>query len=513
MSANTMKPEQADVLAFLGSAAAYAGRVSPKRIDTHAAIVFLAGPDAYKVKRAVNLPFLDYSTLEKRKKACEAEVAVNIGNAPDLYLGTVPITLTASGLALGGSGEPIEWAVHLKRFDESQTLDHVAARGELGPELVRTLANAVARAHRLAKARTDANATRSLGGVVEETCAALDEARGDLPAVASDLANALRAEWGRVREQCASRETQGQVRECHGDLHLRNIVLIGGKPVLFDAIEFDPALSTIDVLYDLAFLLMDLEVRGLKRQANQMLNRYLWLDPKVETQLGGLSLMPIFLSLRAAIRAKVEILRFHAAHESDAIRSAICYLEAGIEFLNPSPPLLIAIGGLSGTGKSTLAARIATMIGRRPGAVHLRSDIERKRLGGVGERDRLPEDAYAPSATRQVYGGLAGLSQAALRAGQAVIVDATYVEAEERNRLETLARRAGVPFRGVWLKAPMSVRVDRVADRLGDASDATASTARGQTDRDPESEAWAVVDASGSLDETERLVRSALGLT
>src|SRR5262249_21090636 len=188
-----------------------------------------------------------------------------------------------------------------------------------------------------------------------------------------------------------ARDKLDQVRLFHGDLHLPNIVLIDGEPILFDAIEFDESIATCDVLYDLAFLLMDLWTRGLKQEANLLFNRYLWTCDEVGNQLKGLLLLPLFLSLRAAIRAKVAILQ--PGEGGSHAREARCFFEAACAFLRPARRDLVAVGGLSGTGKSSLATAIAPSIGSAPGAVHLRSDIERKRLFGVEEFDSLPREA------------------------------------------------------------------------------------------------------------------------
>jgi len=492
--------DQDETLRFLGEARTHGLAESPKRIDTHAAIVFLAGRDAYKVKRAVKLPFLDYSTLERRRAACEAEIRVNRRNAPELYLGTVPIVRGPGGLAIGGDGEPVEWAVHLRRFDETRTLDHVAERGELSHEILRSLAAAVVSAHAGARVRKDIAATRAFGEVIEGSCAELDEA-GDVfdRAEVARFAAGLRSSFAGLEPLLRRREAEGFVRACHGDLHLRNIVLIENEPVLFDAIEFDEAISVIDILYDLAFLIMDLWVRGLRGAANELLNRYLWRAPDLEISLAGLAAVPLFLALRAAVRAKVEAIRFSETGATEAREAARTYLAAGNSFLAPAPAQLLGVGGLSGTGKTTLAALLAAALGRPPGAVHLRSDIERKRLLGADELARLPESAYARDVTDRVYDALRRQAGIALRAGQAVIVDAVHGDRPEREALADVAERAGVPFLGVWLRAPADTRVSRVAARSRDASDATPDVALRQADDVEAAGAWDVMDASGPV--------------
>jgi len=492
-----------EVFALLGDPATY-GLLSPvTRIDTHAAAVFLAGPDAYKVKRAVKFAFMDLSTLEKRRLACEAEVAVNRRYAPRLYLGTVPVTREAGRLRLGGDRTPVEWTVHLVRFDEQQTLDRVAERGGLGTDLVRRLAEIVVATYAGAERRPGGAALEALAGVVEETAAALVAAADVFQkAAAEDFSAALHAAFRTQRPLLAARGAAGWTRRCHGDLHLRNIVLIDDVPTLFDALEFDESLGTTDVLYDFAFLLMDLWERGLRGEANLLLNRYLWQSPDLAADLDGLAALPLFLALRAAVRAKVEALRYrHVEHRDDVKRDALRYLDAARSFLVPSPARLVALGGLSGTGKSTLATRLAAAIGRAPGAVHLRSDIERKRLTGVAETGRLPLEAYRQEVTDTVFAALREQAERALHAGQSVIVDAVHRRPEERAALADVARRAGVPFTGLWLDAPASLMTDRVTRRQGDASDANAAIVSAQL-REPLGDIeWQRLNASRGVEE------------
>ena len=272
------------------------------------------------------------------------------------------------------------------------------------------------------------------------------------------------------------------MRRCHGDLHLRNIALIDGEPMLFDAIEFDPDIATGDILYDLAFALMDMWERGLRPAANLLLASYLSLGE--EAQFLGLAALPIFMSLRAAIRAKVEAANIahvsgdEQAREREAARRYFLFAEA---FLRPAPARLVAVGGLSGTGKSTLAAALAPEIGRAPGAIVLRSDVERKRLFAVEETTRLPDDAYGDAANRETYARLTRKAGLALRAGHSVVIDAVHAQARERRAAARLAADLGVAFAGLWLEAPLALRLERVGARARDASDADARVVAAQT--------------------------------
>jgi aminoglycoside phosphotransferase family enzyme/predicted kinase len=510
-----MKPsvaqDQREVFAFLQDPTTYGRREPVIRIDTHGAAVFLAGPDVYKVKRAVHFPFMDFSTLEKRHAACQSEIAVNRGNAPDLYLDVVPITRDGTHLRLGGDVPAIEWAVHLRRFDENATLDRLAAKGPLGAELIDKLAQAVVAAHRLAPRRDGRLATGHLRRQLKETMDELAEMADLFPLERTvRLGLALVAAFDRVEPLLLRRGEQAQVRRCHGDLHLGNLVLINGEPILFDAIEFDEAIATCDVLYDLGFLVMDLCERGLRADANRLLNRYLSVCEDQSLQTEGLAALPLFLSLRAAIRAKVIAAQLSLNPTKGALRAeALSYFEAAVQLLEPCPPQLIAIGGLSGTGKSTLAAAIAPALGRAPGAVHLRSDVERKRLFAMAETARLPEESYQTNVSATVYGTLNDLAEKALGAGQAVIVDATHQLFAEREAVAAVAARAGVPFLGLWLEAQIDLLMQRVTDRRGDASDATAAIVAAQAKQPIGLLAWRRLDASESLD---ALTAAALGL-
>jgi hypothetical protein len=501
--------DQRDVFAFLADPATHGLRDPVIRVDTHGAAVFLAGKDVYKIKKAVRFPFMDYSTLDKRQWACERELAVNKANAPDLYLGAVPISQDGSILKFGGGGTIVEWAVHMRRFDENRTLDRLAGRNELDLEIIAKLAVVVAASHRRALVAMGKNAGKALQGQIEETLVSLEAVPEIFAAQAvADLRQAIEYAFARQEALLSERESQGQqVRRCHGDLHLRNIVLIEDQPVLFDAIEFDEAIATCDVLYDLAFLLMDLWTRGLHRQANLLFNRYLWACDDVATQLKGLSLLPLFLSLRAAIRAKVAILQPGGTGEH--AREARRYLQAACDLLAPRRLDLVAVGGLSGTGKSSLAAALASAIGRAPGAVHLRSDIERKRLLHAHEFDRLPEEAYRPETTARTYQRLRDLAAAALDAGQSVIIDAVHLRPEERASVAQVASRSKAHFAGLWLEAPIDRLMERVAQRKRDASDATVDIVLAQTKQPTGAMDWLRVEASAPI---ETIARDALAV-
>jgi len=480
------------------------------RIDTHAAAVFLVGDRALKIKRAVRFPFLDYSTLAKRKAACEAELAVNRPYAPAIYKRALPITRGADGsLAIDGQGEPVEWAVEMTRFDENETLDHLAEAGRIDEALADALGRAVAKAHALVPVVQGFGFADQLAEIVTQNDVELLEEPGPFaPDAVRALTDATRAALERVRVLLTERERDGCVRRCHGDLHLGNIVLIDGEPTLFDAIEFDERIATGDVFYDLAFLLMDLIERGLTHAADIVLNRYL-METKRASDLDALAALPLFMSVRAAIRAKVTAARCkHAQDRAAAERSARDYFALAQRLLAPVQPQLIAVGGLSGTGKSLLARALAADIPPGPGAVVLRSDVERKALFGVAETEKLPQQAYTRDATQKVYAALEQKAARVIAAGHSAIVDAVFADPKER---AAIARAAGgVPFHGLFLIADLATRVVRVGRRVADASDADAAVARSQEHYDLGHLDWRQVDASGTPKETLRRAREAL---
>lgn len=495
---------QQDVFAFVGDPATFGG-LPVKRIDTHVASVFLAGDRALKIKREVRFPFLDFSTLAKRQAACEAEIEANRPFAPALYHGVVPITCEADGrLAIGGKGEPVEWAVDMVRFDETQTLDQIADRSGIDVGLADQLARTIAAAHARAPVVEDAPWIEALAAYIgqNETAFAASEALYR-PAEREALTRASFAALRKVRPLLITRGRAGLVRRGHGDLHLGNIALIDGRPVPFDAVEFDPLIAAGDVLYDLAFLLMDLDERDLTLAANVVLNRYLAETRRLE-DYDGLAALPLFISVRAAIRAKVIAARpIPPDGDGRAIADAARkYFALACSAIEPPPPLVIAIGGLSGTGKSILARMLAPHIGPLPGAVILRSDTKRKAIFGVAETATLPIEAYTTEVTDYIYTSLFWEVQRPIEAGHSAVVDAVFARAEQRWALSEAARACRVQFVGLFLTAGLETRVDRVQERMHDASDADERIARRQENYDLGVMDWTLIDASGKPEET-----------
>ncbi|MGA7809830.1 AAA family ATPase [Bradyrhizobium sp.] len=459
----------------------------------------------------MRFPFLDYSTLAKRKTACDDEIRVNRQFAPQVYRRVVPITRDSDGhLGIDGAGTPIEFAVEMARFDERQTIDHLAEAGPLDAGLVDGIADAIANSHKVAPRADAVRWIRSIAGIIADNTAASLAAGRFAADEIDDLHKASLAAFSRIRGCLEQRGRQGQVRRCHGDLHLANIVLIDQKPVLFDAIEFDETIASIDVLYDLAFALMDLLRYRRRAEANRLFNRYLSITPP--ENLDALSALPLFLSMRSAIRAHVLLVRLDRATSDQAgiIETAGAYFGLARASIHPPAPMLIAVGGLSGTGKSVLARALAPLVAPLPGAVVLRSDVLRKQLFAVGETERLPANAYDAEVGAQIYDTMARRASQVLAQGHSVIVDAVFAREAERAAIRDAARRADTGFVGLFLVADLATRQSRVERRKADASDATPEIAELQETYDAGTIDWEVVSAAGTpeavLQECEKLI-------
>ncbi len=499
-SSSTDNPAQERVFAFLTDPVAHPGVT---RIDTHAASVFLEGNRALKIKRAVRFPFLDYSTLEKRKAACEEEIRINRPFAPQVYHRVVAITEGADGaLTIGGGEKPVEYAVEMSRFDENRTFDHVAKAGPIDSSLAVAMADAISASHAVAQRVDWLPWIEALPSLIDGNIEGLRDG-GYLAAAEIDgLAAASYRTFVRIRPLLQERGRQGFVRRCHGDLHLANIVLIDQRPVLFDAIEFDPKIASVDILYDLAFTLMDLLRYGQQAAANILFNRYL-ATTQVEN-LDALGALPLFMSIRAAIRAQVLLAKLARPHanQTTILDDVRCYFRLSRDLINPPAPRLIAIGGLSGTGKSVLARMLAPLVAPPPGAVVLRSDIARKQLFQAKDTDRLPPSAYQPEVTERVYATLMQRARRVLAQHHSAVVDAVFAQESERTALAALARDCGVPLTGIFLVADLATRQARIGRRQDDASDATQEVAALQERYNIGAVGWAAIDASGTPEQT-----------
>ena len=504
---NSDRTDQTEVVEFLSNPQTYGIHSPVEMITTHSAYVFLAGDLAFKIKRAVKYNYLDFSTLEQRRKVIKHELALNAPTAPAIYDRVVAITREGPGrLALDGEGKPVEYALQMHRFARDDELTCIADAGNLTNDLAKRLGHVIADLHAAAERRPP-DGEVLIGEIIDE----LRESFADMEptlrheGLAEYLGRTDRT-FGEVGSLLSQRSGEGRVRRCHGDLHLKNLVMIEGQPVPFDALEFDERLGTCDIFYDFGFLVMDLLHRGLTAQANVMLNSYLWKS----RDFTGLATLPLFLSIRAAIRSMVAVQTISGTVDGKIARDARNYLEQAIDYLTPVPPRLVAVGGLSGSGKTTIAARIAPSLGPAPGAVHLRSDLERKAIFGVGPLYRLPAEAYQPEASRDVYARLLDEAEQILLARHSVIIDATFLDTADRETVGKLAARVRVPFDGIWLSSDPATLERRISTRTADASDADVDVLHAQLKRWTKPATWTEIDASGGPEQVLELVEATL---
>ncbi len=461
-------------------------------VETHAAWVVLAGDCAFKLKKPVQTSYLDFREAQVRRRMLAREAALAADMSPWLGASLHAITLEPAGAAFDGSGPILDWVLKMRRFPAAALLSSPHA-APLDAELALRLAEAVWRVHARAPVIEGAD-----GGETVARILALNQAEqrrlgtARLSAEAVDqLAAESAAALDRARPVLQSRSSAGWVRRCHGDLHLGNIFVIEGEPQLFDALEFDESLAEIDVLYDAAFLTMDLEARGHAALSRVFLERYLDLHQAAAGALAldGLQAFPLFCSMRAAIRAEAA-----AARGEDL--AAQSYLDLAARYLRPRRPGLFAIGGFSGAGKSSLARRYAEWLAPSPGALVIRSDRVRKRLAGVSPCSRLPQASYDSQSAGRAYAACLDDATRAIAGGYSVILDAAFLRSEERAAAEETAKRLGAPFVGLWLDAPLEVRLKRIEGRRSDVSDADCAVARAQAQIDPGLIAWARIDAA-----------------
>ena len=511
--------DQSEATAFLSSASAFCDTTrTVERRQTHISEIFIGAEKVFKLKRAVKFPYLDFSTLELRKKYCEAEVTQNRRTAPKLYLGVAALMRSPDGgLELSdpgedASGEVLDWVVVMHRFDENNLLNRLAQEGKLDRRLMEKLADNIASFHAHADARTDGGGRAGIALTIEGNAKAFAENAGGI--LDADKIRALTdhalAQLDQFADLLEDRRQVGCVRCCHGDMHLRNIVVVDGEPVLFDAVEFNDAFIVIDVLYDLAFLLMDLEHIGEHGLANVTFNRYL----DITGASTGLSIMALFLSSRAAIRSHVAAAAAKSASDPSAVgkleAESAQYLDMALAYLDPPAPRLIAVGGLSGSGKSRLARDLASKVGARPGARVLRSDVIRKRIAGLHPLDRLDESGYTHEMTERTYQAIYDETRAVLSTGHSVIADCVFAKPEQRAAIELAARDAGVAFDGLWLEAVPDLMEARVSKRIDNASDADARIVRQQLDYDLGEIKWSRVDSTGTREQTDENALKAL---
>lgn len=512
----TSETDTQETIGFLSRSEAYGldAEKTVEHIETHANHIFLAGDFAWKMKKPIRFSFLDFSTSQKRREACESELALNRRTAPELYLGLAAVTRSEGGFGLvpvePGAEAPqgaLDWLVKMKRFDNDGLLARQEDEGRLKTSLVEDLAARVASFHARAEVTRDFGGATAFAEIVADNAHDMLEKAGST--FSSEEAERTKAQCDELIERhrglMDNRRDAGWVRRCHGDLHLGNVVEIDGKPVIFDCIEFNENIARIDVLYDLAFLLMDLSFRegATSFLANRALNAYFdhIAEADIDDMIGGLPLLPLFVAVRAVVRAKVTAMQVEQGGDARLREKARAFFDFAMTSFETGEPRLVAIGGLSGTGKSTVAKELTPRFGRPVGALHLRTDIIRKRLFNVGPLDRLPEEAYAPEVGARVYDEMFRLAGHALEAGVSVVTDAVFAQQEERDRAAELAARMGIPFTGMWLTADPAALEERVlarSQKANDPSDADVEVLRRQLAYDIGELNWHELDASGT---------------
>jgi len=449
--------------------------------ETHISAVFVGRNDVYKLKKAVRLSFLDFSDIATRGAMTRREFDLNYLAAPAIYRGVLAIVRDQHGrLHLAPEQTPgaLDYVVHMAPIPPDDFLDRIVARGALTPPLLDALGDCVATLHAQLKPLTKCNSIARMRHIIDGNAAAAHAAKLE-PATINHWHEAILHELDRITPALQVRETSGFVRRLHGDLHLGNICLWQGKPAAFDMLEFDEDLAIADVGYDLAFLLMDLSFHAGRAAANRVMNRYIARTGDV----GLLTALPCFISVRAIVRAHVQASRGQLAE-------AARYVQAATESLRPAPAVMVAVGGLQGTGKTTLARALAPDLGRLPGACLQRSDETRKRLFNARPEQKLGTEAYGPGANARVNAAVIADAGTALQAGQAVVVDSTFLHEPMRNAVEAAARARGIRFVGLWLEADLDVLLHRVAVRTGDASDAGPDIVRQAASVDPGHITW-----------------------
>ncbi|AFL73799.1 hypothetical protein Thivi_1828 [Thiocystis violascens DSM 198] len=455
---------------------AYPHPADPVRhIETHISHVMLAGDFAYKLKKPLDLGFLDFSTLERRRHFCEEELRLNWRLAEDLYLEVVAVTGTPTAPRIGGAGPVLEYAVKMRRFPQAALLDRQPLTDELMIRLAEEIADFHARIP-VADHRLDFGSPAAILAPMLENLAQV-RARDVTPENLTRLARLetwIRARFQELAPTLEQRRRRGHVRECHGDMHRGNIALVEGRIRIFDAIEFNPNLRWIDTASEVAFLIMDLEQAGEAGLARLFLNRYL----ERSGDYGTLDVLDFYKVYRAMVRAKVAAIRLgqgdlDATDESAERHLGARYLALAESYTQPRAPHLLIVCGVSGSGKSCLAMRLREALP----LIHLRSDVERKRLFGLSETARtqsgVDSGIYFPSATNWTYERLHRLADAILANGYDVLVDATFIARERRERFMYLARKHRAAFAILALDAPIEVLRQRLMRRLELGNDAS----------------------------------------
>lgn len=496
-------------------------------VQTHISWVVLTGDWAYKLKKPVNFGFVDFTTLELRRVACLDELRLNLRTAPELYDSVVPLTHHQSGPKFGGEGAILEYAVRIRQFDMNDTFDRLQDRKALSEETIERLARRIAELHQIAAIAPAQSSFGQPETILKQSQDCIEQiSRVDLPPNLRNQLDHLRSwipeEWIRRKELFLKRKANGDVRECHGDLHLGNVVLYAGRPTLFDCLEFNPQLRWIDIISDIAFLVMDLHDRGAPPLAWRALNE--WLQQTGDYD--GLPLLNYYVAYRSLVRATVAALRSQQpeltpADSQQQQQHLQNYVTLAFASTQPSKPAMVLMHGLSGSGKSFVARHLAASIG----AVQIRSDVERKRLFGVWpareSSDPSAADLYSSQATEQTYQRLDALARGIVSAGYVVIVDAAFLSRSQRKQFVSIARDLNLPWAIIDCQAPESVLRERLSTRHlsgSDPSDADSKVldlqlALGEPINEVDTEHLITIntnfkDLSPAIDSLNRLLRS-----
>jgi aminoglycoside phosphotransferase family enzyme/predicted kinase len=480
MPTRSVRETEPPLFAALLDPACYPHPVAGVRVlETHISWVLLTGEYAYKIKKPVDLGFLDFSSLELRRRYCEEELRLNRRLAPELYLDVVEIRGAPGAPRIGGDGPLLEYAVRMREFPQAALASRALADGAFGAAEVDALAALIARFHEGAPRAPE---SERFGSPDRVQAAAQQNFEQMLPLVKSapddralrELRRWTEREFAARGEALAARRKQGYVRECHGDLHLRNIVLLDGRPVPFDCIEFNPDLRWIDVMSEVAFLAMDLEDRGRRDLAWRFLARYF----EATGDYAGLAVLPYYLVYRALVRAKVHLLRSRQSGLRRPERARLArafedYLRLAARLAAPRHPALLLAHGLSGSGKTTFTQTLIEALG----AIRVRSDLERKRAHGIAplasSGSGVGKGLYSAVVNTATYRRLGELAQEALRAGFSVVVDGAFLKRSERDAFRAIAERINSPFVILDFHAPLEVLRERIALRLARADDAS----------------------------------------
>ena len=502
-----------DLIKALQNKAIYDFEVKNVRVlETHISWVILTGTYAYKIKKPVNFGFLDYTDLALRKKYCEDEIKFNQFLAPKIYLGVVVITGSLENPKIDGDGPVIEYAVKMQEFSQENLLTKVAKRNELTEDIILQIADDMAWFHD----QIDKVPSNVYFGAPEEVYKPVqqnfDQMRpllknADELAQLDRLENWAKQEFAKLKNVFAARKQNGFIRACHGDIHLGNIVLINNKPVIFDCIEFNDKFRFTDTMADLGFMAMDLRDKNFHALANRLINRYMSRSGDYE----GLKILKFYEAYRAVVRAKINLLTLQQ-NKSNDMRAKnktnyhSCAKLAG-SYLSSKPPVLYITHGVSCSGKSTISRYLAKQFD----AIHIRSDVERKRLFGRSMETKTPaadiENMYSKTSNEKTYLRLKQLAKLIIQSGYSVIVDATFLLHKGRDEYHTLAKQLNVQFKIIHTFAPIPQLKKWIVEREKihhDPSEATLSVLEKQLEAvepltDAEKEFTICVDTSKSF--------------